>query len=92
MLDKLGEFLKKLRSPVKKKALDSLRKYVGSRIDMTDYPTFRANGYDCGSGPTESSCGCLTKRMKGSGMRWDMNNAQAMMNIETIHFSGQWDK
>lgn len=92
MLDRLGEVLKKLRSPVKKKSINSLRKYVGCRIDMTDYPTFRANGYDCGSGPTESSCGCLTKRLKGSGMRWDIDNAQAMMNLQSIHFSGQWDK
>ena len=92
MLDKLAEVLKQLRSPVKKQALDLLRKYVGCRIDMTDYPTFRANGYDCGSGPTESSCGCLTKRIKGSGMRWGMENVQPMMNLESIHFSGQWDK
>jgi hypothetical protein len=92
MLDKLGECLKKLRSPVKKKALESLRKYVGCRIDMTDYPTFRENGYDCGSGPTESTCGAFTQRLKGSGMKWDRDNAQRMMNLESIHFSGQWDR
>ncbi len=90
-LDRLRDELDGLDSAAKQQAVKSLRKYVGSRIKMTDYPTFRQKGYDCGSGPTESSCGCLTKRLKGSGMRWDRDNAQSMMNLESIHFSGQWD-
>ena len=91
MLDRLGELLKTLRSPAKRDAVKSLRKYVGSRVDMTDYPSFRAAGYDCGSGPTESVCGRLTKRLKGSGMRWDKDNAESMMALASIYYSGQWD-
>jgi len=91
MLDRLGELLKPLRSPTKRKALKSLRKYVGARVAMTDYPSFRAAGYDCGSGPTESVCGRLTQRLKGSGMRWDKSNAEAMMALASIYYSGQWD-
>jgi len=91
LLDRLGELLKTLRSPAKRGALKSLRKYIGSRVDMTDYPSFRAKGYDCGSGPTESVCGRLTKRLKGSGMRWDKCNAEAMMALASIYYSGQWD-
>ena len=92
MLDRLGELLKTLRSPAKREALKSLRKYVGSRVDMTDYPSFRAVGHDCGSGPTESVCGRLTKRLKGSGMRWDKDNAESMMALASIYYSGQWDR
>ena len=92
MLDRLGELLKTLRSPTKRQALKDLRKYVGSRVDMTDYPSFRAKGYDCGSGPTESVCGRLTQRLKGSGMRWDKSNAEGMMALASIYYSGQWDK
>ncbi|MCD4830960.1 MAG: hypothetical protein K8R02_04015 [Anaerohalosphaeraceae bacterium] len=91
MLDRLGELLRTLRSPAKRRALKSLRKYVGSRVDMTDYPSFRAAGYDTGSGPTESVCGRLTKRLKGSGMRWDKCNAESMMALASIYYSGQWD-
>jgi len=91
MLDRLGELLKGLRSPSKREALKALRKYIGSRVDMTDYPTFRELGYDCGSGPTESVCGRLTKRLKGSGMRWESPNAEAMMALASIYYSGQWD-
>ena len=92
LLDRLGEDLKTLRSPKKRDAVKSLRKYIASRIDMTDYPTFREKGYDCGSGPTESVCGRLTKRLKGSGMRWDKDNAQAVMALASIYYAGQWNK
>jgi len=91
MLDRLGELLKRLRSPAKREALKALRKYIGSRVDMTDYPTFRKLGYDCGSGPTESVCGRLTQRLKGSGMRWEKSNAEGMMALASIYYSGQWD-
>ncbi len=55
---------------------------------MTDYPTFRRLGYDCGSGPTESLCGRLTDRLKGPGMRWDASNAEALMAAQTMRSIG----
>jgi hypothetical protein len=78
------------RSGPKRQALESLRDYVGKRVAMTDYPTFRKLGYDCGSGPTESLCGRLTNRLKGPGMRWDRSNAEAMMALLSLHHSGLW--
>ena len=72
-------------------ALASLRDYLRKRVAMTDYPTFRQLGYDCGSGPTESLCGRLTDRLKGPGMRWDQDNAEAMMALASLYHSGQWD-
>jgi len=61
MLARLGNYLRRHRSGAKRQALKSLRDHVGKRIAMTDYPAFRELGYDCGSGPTESLCGTLTK-------------------------------
>lgn len=90
LLHRLGPYLWRHRSGPKHEALASLRDYVGKRIPMTDYPAFRALGYDCGSGPTESSCGTLTGRLKGSGMRWDTNNAEAMMALASVYHSGLW--
>lgn len=90
LLHRLGPYLRRHRGGPKRQALASLRDYVGKRIDMTDYPTFRALGYDCGSGPTESSCGTLTGRLKGPGMRWDTGNAEAMMALASIYHSGLW--
>jgi hypothetical protein len=56
---------------------------------MTDYPYFRDLGYDTGSGPTESFCGCLTKRLKGSEMRWDNDHAEAVMALAGVYYSNQ---
>ena len=91
-LDRLSDHYKPLRSPVKRKAMKSLQKYVATRVDMTDYPAFREKGYDCGSGPTESFCGCLTRRLKGRGMRWDGDNAESLMALASIYYTGQWTR
>jgi len=90
MLHRLGPYLRRHRNGPKREALESLREYVGKRVAMTDYPSFRQAGYDCGSGPTESLCGTLTDRLKGSGMRWDKDHAESMMALASIHHSGLW--
>jgi len=90
MLDRLGNYLRRHRKGAKYEALKSLRQYVAKRVDMTDYPTFRQRGYDCGSGPTESFCGCLTRRLKGRGMRWDKDNAESIMALGGLYYSNLW--
>jgi len=73
-------------------AINNLREYISKRIAMTDYPYFLDLGYDIGSGPTESFCGRLRKRLKGPGMRWDTDNAEAVMALASIYYSNQWDR
>jgi hypothetical protein len=90
-LDRLGSYLRRHPTGPKHEAVESLRDYVRKRVAMTDYPTFRQLGYDCGSGPTESLCGRLTDRLKGPGMRWDNDNAEAMMALASLYHSGLWD-
>ena len=92
MLDRLGERLEELTDDDKREELENLREYIGKRIAMTDYPYFFDLGYDIGSSPTESLCGCLTKSLKGSGMRWDKDNAEAVMALASIYYSNQWDE
>ena len=46
--------------------------------------------YDCGSCPTESFCGTLTARLKGRGMRWDRDNAEAVMSLGSLYYSDLW--
>lgn len=90
MLDRLGHYLRRHCSGPKREALKSLREYVGKRVDMTDYPSYREARYDCGSGPTESFCGTLTTRLKGRGMRWDKDNAEAIMALGSLYYSNLW--
>ena len=91
LLDRLGNYIRRHRGGRKGESLRSLRQYVAKRVHMTDYPTYRQIGYDCGSGPTESFCGTLTQRLKGRGMRWDRDNAESMMALGTLYYSNLWD-
>jgi len=72
-------------------AADRLVNYVSERREMIRYPAFRSRGWQIGSGPTEATCKTLTARLKGSGMRWDGDNAEAIMALEALTQSGQWD-
>jgi hypothetical protein len=71
---------------------DRLVNYVSERREMISYPEFQAKGWQIGSGPTEATCKTLTARLKGSGMRWDSENAEAIMALEALTQSCQWDK
>ncbi len=72
-------------------AADRLVNYVSERREMIKYPEFQAKGWQIGSGPTEATCKTLTARLKGSGMRWDAGNAEALMGLEALTQSGQWE-
>ena len=78
------------RSKVRRKSLDDLMQYLLERREKVDYASFRAAGYDVGSGPTESMCKSLSRRMKGIGMRWTGKNAESMVALESLHQSGLW--
>jgi hypothetical protein len=72
-------------------AADRFLNYVSERREMIKYPEFLAKGWQIGSGPTEATCKTLTARLKGSGMCWDADNAEALMALEALTHSGQWD-
>ena len=74
----------------KRRAADTLLNYVSERRDMILYPKFQEKGWQIGSGPTEATCKTLTARLKGSGMRWEASNAEAVMALEALSQSGQW--
>ena len=75
-----------------KSAADRLVNYVSQRREMIRYPEFQSRDWQIGSGPTEVTCKTLTMRLKGSGMCWDSDNAEAIMAPEMLTQSGQWDK
>lgn len=89
MLHRLGPYERR-HTGENREAFGALRQYVESRTSMTDYPRFAEQGYDCGSGPTESQCGTTTARVKGPGMRWDADNAEAMLALAALDHSRLW--
>jgi len=85
-IDALG---RKVRSPLKRRSVRLLRQYLVDRLDMLEYRQALAEGWDIGSGPTEAMCKTLSLRLKQPGMKWDLDNAVAMMNLTAMYQSDQ---
>jgi hypothetical protein len=50
-----------------------------------------AKGYPIASGVIEGACRHLVKdRLERAGMHWTIPGAQAMLNVRSVHLSGQW--
>jgi len=66
--------------------------YFTNNRDRMDYPTYRANGYQIGSGTIESGCKqIVTQRLKVAGAIWDLDNAIKTAKARAALLSGQWD-
>jgi hypothetical protein len=67
--------------------------YFEHNRHRTDYPSYRANGWDIGSGPTEAGCKIIGERLKGSGMRWVEDGAATVAALRALYVSGGtvWD-
>ena len=78
------------KGSAKRKAAEALLNYLSERDDMIRYKEFLERGRQIGSGPTESMCKATRQRVKGRGMRWDADNAEALMAIEALEQSGGW--
>lgn len=75
---------------------EELRKLIGyfeNNKHRTDYPSYRAQGWDIGSGPTEAGCKIIGERLKGSGMRWVEDGAGTVATLRALYVSGGhlWD-
>ena len=77
------------RSPDKREELRRLRGYVAERTAMIDYPQFKRRGWDVGSGPTEAAGKDMAARVRGVGMKWDLDHAADLMNLKALYESGQ---
>jgi hypothetical protein len=78
------------KGSARRKAAEGLLNYMSERDDMIRYKEFQEVGRQIGSGPTESMCKATRQRVKGRGMRWDSDNAEALMSIEALEQSGGW--
>jgi hypothetical protein len=95
---RLLEWLGELRLPAGTAAevvegLRELRGFVGRQAHRMDYPSYRAKGWDIGSGPTEAGCKVLGGRLKGSGMRWAEAGSAEVAALRALYASGEgmWD-
>ena len=91
-------YLRALELPARTSAevREELRKLIGyfeNNRHRTDYPSYRAKGWDIGSGPTEAGCKIIGERLKGSGMRWVEDGAVTVAALRALYVSGGhlWD-
>jgi hypothetical protein len=69
-------------------------RYFQNHQHRMDYPRYVANGWQIGSGPVEAACKTVVaNRLKGSGMRWGPDGADALCHLRALYLSqpGQWD-
>jgi hypothetical protein len=68
-------------------------RYVRRHRRWMDYAGYRRRGLPIGSGVTEAACKTVfTQRFKRSGMRWQRESGQVILDLRTIYLSGIWDK
>jgi len=93
---KLLEHLRGLPIPKGAEAAEEHRKLIGyfeNNEHRTDYPSYRKQGWDIGSGPTEAACKIVGARLKQSGMRWAEHGAAEVAPLRALYHSGTqaWD-
>ena len=77
----------------KREKLDKICGDFEANQDRMHYDQYLAEGYPIATGVIEGACRHLVKdRMERAGMRWSPEGAQAMLDLRSIHISGQWDE
>jgi hypothetical protein len=68
--------------------------YVWNNLHRTDYPYYREQGWQIGSGHIEAACKTIVnQRLKQSGMRWGTDGADAVCHLRALYEGedSQWD-
>jgi hypothetical protein len=66
--------------------------YLERNRRLMRYDAYLAAGYPIGSGVAEGACRHLVKdRMEGTGMRWCVPGAQAMLDLRAVYLNDQWE-
>ncbi len=82
------------RRPAAREAHRQLLGYFRNQAHRMEYPRYRAAGWQIGSGPVEAACKqVVNRRLKGSGMRWGEEGADALCHLRALFRSeaSQWD-
>jgi len=72
-------------------ARDAALGYLGTRRAQITYAAFQAAGYPIGSGCVESGNKVVIEaRLKGPGMHWTRDHADALAALRTVIANGRW--
>jgi hypothetical protein len=89
-------YLRGLPEPAEPAVAEAWRQLLGyftNHEHRTDYPAYRARGWDVGSGPVEAACKVVGARLKGSGMRWLEAGAAEVAPLRALYQTdpAAWD-
>jgi hypothetical protein len=91
VVGKFKGFAKKLMKS-KRTNLEKVITYLQNNLIYMKYDEYLQAGYPIGSGVVEGACRHVVKdRMELSGMRWEAEGAQAVLNLRTIYLNGDWN-
>jgi hypothetical protein len=77
----------------KRKQYRDAYNYLRKRIRCLDYIGYREDHLPIGSGVTEAACKTVfTQRLKQSGMTWELEGGQKIVNLRVIRLSGLWSQ
>jgi hypothetical protein len=66
--------------------------YFERNLPYMDYATYLEKGWPIASGVIEGACRHLVKdRMELSGMRWQLDSAEALLNLRAVAENDDWD-
>ena len=78
-------------SAAKRRQLDRVITYLKNNRSHMRYDEYLSQGYPIGSGVIEGACRHVVKdRMEGTGMRWRIPGAQAVLSLRAVHVNGDW--
>jgi len=72
----------------------AVEEYFAKNVHRMEYPEYRAEGWQIGSGVVESACKTVVgQRLKGAGKRWGEDGAHALCHVRALYRSekGQWE-
>jgi hypothetical protein len=76
----------------KRETVDKVAKYLRRNRKYMKYDEYMRQGLPIASGCVEGACKNLIKdRMERSGMRWSLEGAEAMIQLRSLHLSGDLD-
>lgn len=75
------------------KQWELLQGYIEKNVHRMDYPSYRARGWDIGSGPIEATCKAFKGRLGVTGAKWELDNCARVAALRGLYLSSHdmWD-
>jgi hypothetical protein len=75
----------------KRKTVTANLTYFENNRQYMRYDEYLASGFPIGSGVVEGACRYVVKdRMERTGMRWEIEGAQAVLSLRSIYLNNEW--